>query len=759
MRKISVLLLLLFFYAGILRAADSDIAYSAAGYKPIMSKKASVNVACSSFQVVRESDSAVVFSGTATGPLYTPDSVRNVYVVDFTPVVTPGTYYINVDGVGRTQNFEISETVFQDVFKKVFLGMYMWRSGTAVSHTYGSTTYSWNAGHMANANLYYSNEPYSNSYKDGTGGWYDAGDYGRYLGNVGITVWPMFMAWEDFGDSINAMTYGIPDLNPGMPEYLQEIKWETDWLFKMMYADGGGKIHDKLTSKNHTSMSVLPANDTSLMYFLPWSTYATSNFAGTMAMAARYFAPYDSFYAQECIDAAELAFQVLIDNPSIVTFDAYALGFYTGIYNGDDAGNRIWAAAELFASTGKTVYRDYFEARASSGYMQSIYDWNNLSDMAMLTYYFCDRPGKNSVITDRIRTNTINTANGIVTAVNSHGYGRSMTSHWWGSNGVVARMSVILYSAFKMTGDYKYRNAGFEILNHLFGRNHFGRSQVTGIGTNPALYPHDRRCNSDGIAAPIPGYLVGGSPGTNNPDSVADDPIIVAMASGLPAAAYWADNVGSFSSNEIAINWQAGLIYGVAAFLNDGPAPTATPTITDTPFVTVTPTRTVTATRTPTATRTATRTVSPTASITPTSTDTPFVTSTPTYSITQTSSITMTYTITMTPTPTAEIPSVYITVGEHFPYPNPSKGNEIKIRYQITKGLAKTVNIHFYTLADRKFDAIKENNKGIGWHEVLWKPKKKLASGMYYYVIEADNGKFGGLNKKDLKQGAVVVIK
>lgn len=755
MRRAVLLILLLIFSAGILTAADSDIAYCTAGYKPIMQKKASVNIACSAFQVVRVSDSTVVFSGAALGPLYTPDSVRNVYVLDFTPVVTPGTYYINVDGVGRTQNFEISDTVFQDVFKKVFLGMYMWRSGTAVSHTYGSTTYSWNAGHMANANLYYSNDPYSNSYKDGTGGWYDAGDYGRYVGNVGITVWPMLMAWEDFGDSINALTYGLPETAYGYPEYLQEIKWETDWLFKMMFADGSGKIHDKLTSKNHTSMSVLPANDTSLMYFLPWSTYAAANFAGTMAMAARYFAPYDSYYAEECLNAAKLAFQVLIDNPTTVTFDAYGLGFYTGIYNGDDAGNRIWAAAELFASTGDTVYRDYFEARASGGNVQSIYDWNNLVNMAMLTYYFCDRTGKNSAIVDKIRTNTINTANGIVNAINSHGYGRSMTNHWWGSNGVVARMSVILYSAFKMTGDYKYRYAGFELLNHLFGRNHFGRSQVTGIGLNPPLYPHDRRCNSDGIAAPIPGYLVGGSHGSNN----TDDPIIGAMAAGLPSAAYWADNVGSYSSNEIAINWQAGLIYGVAAFLNDGPAPTATPTTTNTPFVTATPTRTVTATRTPTATRTATRTTSPTASITPTSTDTPFVTSTPTYTITQTSTITMTYTITMTPTPTSEIPSVYITMGEHFPYPNPSKGDGVKIRYQIIKGLAKTVNIHFYTLADRKIDTIKENNKGIGWHEVMWKPKKKLASGMYYYVIEADNGKFGGLNKKDIKQGAVVVIK
>ena len=113
----------------------------------------------------------------------------------------------------------------------------------------------------------------------------------------------------------------------------------------------------------------------------------------------------------------------------------------------------------------------------------------------------------------------------------------------------------------------------------------------------------------------------------------------------------------------------------------------------------------------------------------------------------------------MTATPTLAIPSIYITLGEHFPYPNPSKGNEVKIRYQIIKGLAKTVNIYFYTLGDRKFDTVKNANIGEGWHEIIWRPKKKLASGMYYYVIEADNGKAGGLNKKAVSQGAVVVIK
>jgi len=734
------ILFALFFTHALIYSADSDIAYNTLGYKPIMSKKASVNVACADFQVKRASDDTNAFAGTALGPLSASDSGRNVYVLDFSSLSEEGTFYINVDGVGRTQNFIISETAYNNAFSNAFTAMYMWRSGTDINRTYGSTTYSWAAGHTAGTDL-----TYVSAYKfssDGTGGWYDAGDYGRYVGNAGITIWPMLMAWNDFGDTINAISYNLPETAPGYPEYLKEIKYETDWLFKMMYEDNSGKISDKLTSKNHAAFT-RPSSDTSVMYFLPWSTYATANFAGIMAMAARYFYPYDEAYARQCLDAAKLAFGALQANPSAVSCEAASLGFSTGVYDGNDTANRMWAGAELYATTGESVYRTYFEARAGGGAFSNVYDWNETSPMALFTYYFTTQTAKNSTLVNNIRNNTVSIANGIVNQVNSHGYGRSMTSHWWGSNGVVLRMTTILHAAFKMTGDYKYRYAASDIITHMLGRNHFGRSFVTGTGLNPPLYPHDRRIASDGIAAPIPGYIVGGSNGGNWGDSV-----LSAMPSGLPAASYWADNQSSYASNETAINWQAALIYSLASLLNDGPAPTATPSSTNTPFVTATPTRTITQTRTPTSTRTATRTATPSSTITQTHTVTPFVTATPTMTVTP--SPTITQTATASPTAIAKT----VKLGVNYPVPNPGKGDSINIMYEIRSGYAKTVTITFYTFGDRKIGQVKDRDKAAGVYQLNFKPSNKLANGLYYYNIEVING-----SRKDSHMGAAIVIK
>jgi len=100
-----------------------------------------------------------------------------------------------------------------------------------------------------------------------------------------------------------------------------------------------------------------------------------------------------------------------------------------------------------------------------------------------------------------------------------------------------------------------------------------------------------------------------------------------------------------------------------------------------------------------------------------------------------------------------------ITIGEHFPYPNPSNGRNVVIRYQIKTGFAKNVKIHIYTLGDRKIDLLKDSDSAPGYHDVIWKPEFTLSNGMYYYIIEADNGRTGDKLKRDVVQGAIVVLK
>ena len=92
------------------------------------------------------------------------------------------------------------------------------------------------------------------------------------------------------------------------------------------------------------------------------------------------------------------------------------------------------------------------------------------------------------------------------------------------------------------------------------GRNPLGRSMVTGVGTKPPMHPHHRPSEADGIDAPVPGFISGGP----NPGQQDKAGCPVPYPSKMPALS-WLDHYCSYASNEIAINWNAPLVYVSAA--------------------------------------------------------------------------------------------------------------------------------------------------------------------------------------------------
>ena len=160
---------------------------------------------------------------------------------------------------------------------------------------------------------------------------------------------------------------------------------------------------------------------------------------------------------------------------------------------------------------------------------------------------FSDRPGRDEAVIARVRQNLISVADGIVKTRDAHGYARPLgTKYYWGCNGAVARQSLVLFAANRTAPKRQYTDAALDALNHLLGRNVYGRSFVTGLGHNPPLHPHDRRSAGDAVDAPWPGYLVGGP---------------------HPRATDWKDEQADYRTNEIAINWNGALIYATAAFV------------------------------------------------------------------------------------------------------------------------------------------------------------------------------------------------
>lgn len=544
------------------------------GYLPSAQKQASIAAPCTNFTVVRLSDGATVFRGKTTGPVMNRDTQERLYAADFSMITRPGDYQLEVAGVGRSAPFRVQAEVYREPFRVVMLGFYLWRCGTAVSATYRDETFTHGPCHTNDGWLDYVGGGHTR--KDGTRGWHDAGDYNKYVVNAGVTVGAMLRAWEDFGPRIKRVRLDVPESGGRLPDFLAEIKWEMEWLLTMQAADGS--VYHKLSTRNFGGF-IQPELETAERYFTPWGSEATADFVGMTAQAARVFRPCEPEFAARCLEAAQKSYRFLQAHPGYHKADQ--TGFSTGGYEINEPNrrlnnipnNRLWAAAELWETSGSpAALRDLEDRiRATRGRVDVDFDWDEVEDLGLITYARSHRPGRDPALLSLVRSNLLAAADEIVRTAKGDGYARPLGSrYYWGCNGGVARQTLLLMTADRlasgtpspigkrgaellMAGPDRarpktpYQGICLDALNHLFGRNYYGRSFVTGLGFRPPLHPHDRRSGSGEAANPWPGYLVGGA---------------------HPKASDWHDEQADFRTNEIAINWNAALVYALAAFLS-----------------------------------------------------------------------------------------------------------------------------------------------------------------------------------------------
>ena len=544
-RAVIVLSLALSLWANSLRAEEAAplIRLDTVGYLPAAPKQASIAAPCTNFVVVRVADGSQCLTGAVTGPVLNQDSGEQLYVADFSALRQPGDYRLRVPGVGDSPSFHVAAEVYRQPFYLVTRGMFLWRCGTAVSATNHGRTFAHAACHTNDAWLDLVGGGHER--KDSTKGWHDAGDYNKYVVNAGITVGSMLRAWEDFGPAIRRVKLDLPESGGPLPDFLAEIKWETDWLLTMQFSDGS--VSHKVSTKRFGGF-ILPEREHEDRYFAPWSSAATADFVAMMAETARDFRPYDAAYADRCLAAARKSYAFLRANPA--NHNADLREFSTGAYGTRDADDRLWAAAELWETTGDAdVLRDLeTRLRAINVSVLQDFDWSEVSNLGVFTYLLSERAGRDEALVAQGRTNLLATADKIVQVGKEHGYGRPLGSrYYWGCNGSVARQALILHAAFRISPKLEYRDTMLAALNHLFGRNCHGRSYVTGLGFRPPLHPHDRRSGGDNVDEPWPVYLVGGP---------------------HPGPADWHDEQADYRTNEIAINWNSALIYALAAVLD-----------------------------------------------------------------------------------------------------------------------------------------------------------------------------------------------
>ncbi|HYP06888.1 MAG TPA: glycoside hydrolase family 9 protein, partial [Bryobacteraceae bacterium] len=541
-------------------APAPEIRVNQVGYLPGFPKHALIasSTAGDKFTVKRKGSDRIVFSGQlgpATQDGLSGDTLRSA---DFTSLTQPGEYVIDVENLGQSYPFVIDANAYERTYYLAMRSFYGQRCGTAVDLGEEFPGYRYEICHTRG-------QFHPSSGKSGERqsayGWHDAGDYGRYVVNSGITTGTLLWTYEMFPKRVRDLKLIIPESGNATPDILDEIRWNLEWMLTMQDDDGG--VWHKQTSVNFAGF-VMPERDTMPSVVIgtgsaPFkNSCATGDFAAVLAIAGRLYKPFDEQFASRSTAAAARAWTWLTQHPN-VTFQN-PTGVATGGYgDGNCADERLWAAAELWRTTGEASYHDYFKQNYAGSLSQagSPPGWPSVGGMALWTYVLGAGEQSDAGAVAAIRDTTVKAAKALAERTLSSPYRTTMVAsdYIWGSNSVAANYSLLLLVANALQPDPRYVEAAVENLHYLLGRNAFSTSWVTQVGSNPFRKPHHRPSGADRNDEPWPGMLSGG-PNRNQ----TQDNVLRAMPAGLPPMKYWADDQDSYAATEMAINWNAPLV-------------------------------------------------------------------------------------------------------------------------------------------------------------------------------------------------------
>jgi len=521
----------------------------------------------SDFFVKSVTSGEVVFKSKLSDPRKSNFSPKVTRLADFTSVTKPGVYELSLPGQGDSYTFEIKPQVFNKLTKALIKSYYFQRMSTPLLPQYAGK-WSRPEGHPDRQVIVHpaaasANRP-AGTVISCPRGWYDAGDYNKYIVNSGITMGTLLSLYEDFPGYFDTLRINIPESGNGAPDLLNEVVWNLRWMLTMQDPSDGG-VYNKVTNANFDGF-VMPDAAVTPRYVVPKGTAATLDFAAVMAQSARIFGKLKNVYpglADSCMRTAEKAWNWAVQNPK-VAYDQnlmnkeYKPEINTGGYGDSDFSDEfIWAASELYISTGKESYYKSYPMFPDA--LNPLPSWNNVRLLGYYTLARFEKKLTNSakkdfpLLRERIIGAADKNAEGLADRAYMTVMGKSASDFVWGSNSVAANQGILMIQAYKLTHNRKYLDYSLTNLDYILGRNASGYSFVTGYGHKTPMFPHHRLSEADGVADPIPGLLVGG-PNPGQQDGCKTYP------SHIPDESY-TDTVCSYASNEIAINWNASAAY------------------------------------------------------------------------------------------------------------------------------------------------------------------------------------------------------
>jgi len=547
-------------------SATPDIALDQVGYAVTADKVALITRPASAFTVRRVGDDATVLTGVlgaATTCALSGDSVQRA---DFTALREPGSYYVDVPGVGRSWPFTVADDPHGRAYDLAMRGFYGLRCGTAVDLAPAFPGYAHAACHRTSA---FHPSAGASAVPAPSGGWHDAGDYGRYLPTTAVSVATLLLAWDLFADRLAPRQLDQTQGGGGTPTLLDEARWGLTWMLAMQDADGG--VWHKQTSDLFPGF-VMPERDPLPVRVIgvsapPYkSSCATAALAAVGAMAARVYASSAPELASRSLDSARRAWAWVENHPAV--YFANPPGVVTGEYGDRDCSDeRLWAAVELWRATDDTTFHRYFLDRYTQ-YLGALdappaEAWREVAQLALWSYALTAPPATDAGAMTAIRARVLAAGQAFAGRAAASPYRVSLTAgdFVWGSNAVAANYAMAMLIADHLSPAPALRAAALDHVHYLLGRNTFSLSFVTQVGAHALRHPHHRPSGADQNPEPWPGLLAGG------PNAARQDPVLAAL-SPRPAARTYVDDEGSFAGNEVAINWQAMWVFALAGQLS-----------------------------------------------------------------------------------------------------------------------------------------------------------------------------------------------
>lgn len=544
-------------------ASAQGVAVNQVGYLPAAAKWATLPAdAGDEFRIIRVGGGDVVLRGRLGAARTWAPAGQAVRLADFTALTQPGEYELRVEGVPTSPRIHIAPDAYAALTAASLKAFYFNRAGIALEARHAGR-WARPAGHPDTEVLIHASAA-SDKRPEGTRisapkGWYDAGDYNKYIVNSGITVFTLLAAWEQFPALFKTQRLDIPESGNGLPDVLDEVLWNLEWMLAMQDPADGGVYH-KLTNKGFDG-NQMPHEARGERYVVQKSTAAALDFAAVMAHASRVFRPFEAQrpgLSARMREAAIAAWVWARANPQ--TYFRNPPDVRTGEYGDTRLDDEFaWAAAELYITTGEAGYRAAMKLDSQPVRVPGWGDVVGLAWMSLAQHRDALPQADAELVTRKMR----GFGDELAASWKASAYRLTMeasTDFVWGSNAHALNQALMLIQAYRLSADRAQLDAAQSALDYVLGRNPLGLSYVTGFGQRSPQHPHHRPSEADGVEQPVPGFIVGGP----NPGQQDQKHCPVPYASALPARSYL-DHGCSYASNEVAINWNAPLVYVSAA--------------------------------------------------------------------------------------------------------------------------------------------------------------------------------------------------